>query len=117
DEPAPLLGVLGSCVELQDVATRSDIETMAHYTEDPVQRAELLALAGDDEESSRRYRERVFVPYRSQLDLLEEFPACSLPFEVYLDMLPPLRPRYYSISSSPLVDDDVCSVTAGVLRV
>jgi cytochrome P450/NADPH-cytochrome P450 reductase len=57
------------------------------------------------------------VPYRSQLDLLEEFPACSLPFEIYLDMLPPLRPRYYSISSSPLVDAEVCSITTGVLRV
>lgn len=117
DEPAPLLGVLGSCVELQDVATRSDIETMARHTDDAEQRAELLALTGDDEEPSRRYRERVFVPYRSQLDLLEQFPACSLPFEVYLDMLPPLRPRYYSISSSPLVDADVCSITSGVLRV
>ena len=29
DEPAPLLGVLGSCVELQDPATRGDIEVMA----------------------------------------------------------------------------------------
>ncbi len=117
DEPAPLLGVLGSCVELQDIASRSDIETMARYTEDPAQRAELLALIGDDEESTRLYRERVLVPYRSQLDLLEQFPACSLPFEIYLDMLPPLRPRYYSISSSPLVSPEVCSITTGVLRV
>jgi cytochrome P450/NADPH-cytochrome P450 reductase len=117
DEPAPLLGVLGSCVELQDIASRSDIETMARYTDDPVQRAELLALTGDDEESTRRYREHVFVPYRSQLDLLEQFPACSLPFEEFLDMLPPLRPRYYSISSSPLVAPEVCSITTGVLRV
>ena len=116
DEPAPLLGVLGCCVELQDVATRSDIETMARYTEDAEQRAALQALAGDDEESHRRYRERVFTPYRSILDLLEEFPACSLPFEVYLDLLPPLRPRYYSISSSPLVSPDICSITTGVLR-
>jgi cytochrome P450/NADPH-cytochrome P450 reductase len=117
DEPAPLIGVLGSCVELQDVASRSDIEAMTGYTDDPAQRAELLSLVGDDEESHRRYRQRVFTPYRSQLDLLEEFPACRLPFAEYLDMLPPLRPRYYSISSSPLVDADVCSVTTGVLRV
>jgi cytochrome P450 / NADPH-cytochrome P450 reductase len=116
DEPAPLLGVLGSCVELQDVATRSDIETMARHTGDAEQRAALLALAGDDEESHRRYREQVFTPHRSVLDLLEEFPACSLPFEVYLDLLPPLRPRYYSISSSPLASPDVCSITTGVLR-
>ena len=31
-------------------------------------------------------------------------------------MLPPLRPRYYSISSSPLASPDVCSITAGVVR-
>ncbi len=116
DEPAPLLGVLGSCVELQDVATRSDIETMARYTDDPGQRAELESLAGDDPESHAKYRERVFVPYRSILDLLDEFPSCKLPFEVYLDLLPPLRPRYYSISSSALASPEVCSVTTGVLQ-
>jgi cytochrome P450/NADPH-cytochrome P450 reductase len=50
------------------------------------------------------------------LDLLDAFPACEVPFEVFLDMLPPLRPRYYSISSSPMADPEVCSITAGVLR-
>jgi cytochrome P450/NADPH-cytochrome P450 reductase len=116
DEPAPLLGVLASCVELQDVATRADIEVMARYTADETQRAELTGLAGDDDESRARYRERVFKPYRSILDLLDEFPGCALPFEVYLDLLPPLRPRYYSISSSPLASPEVCSITSGVLQ-
>jgi cytochrome P450/NADPH-cytochrome P450 reductase len=116
DEPTPLLGVLGSCVELQDVASRADIQVLAQYTDDPHQRADLESLAGDDEESQARYRERVFTPHRSLLDLLEDHPACALPFEVYLDMLPPLRPRYYSISSSPLVDPEVCTITTGVLR-
>jgi cytochrome P450 / NADPH-cytochrome P450 reductase len=116
DEPTPLLGVLGTCVELQDVAKRSDIELMVSYTDDPEQRATLEELIGDDAEAQARYRERVFLPNRSLLDLLEEFPACALPFEVYLDLLPPLRPRYYSISSSPLVDQGVCSITTGVLR-
>lgn len=116
EEPAPLLGVLASCVELQDVASRADIQVLARNTEDAHQRAELEALAGDDEQSRARYRERVFTPHRSLLDLLEEFPACALPFADYLDMLPPLRPRYYSISSSPLVDPEVCTITTGVLR-
>src|SRR3954454_21661939 len=48
DEPAPLLGVLGSCVELQDVATRDDIEVLARHTGDPVQKAALEAMTGDD---------------------------------------------------------------------
>ena len=45
-------------------------------------------MAGDDEAAHAAYRERVYVPNRSVLDLLEEFPACHLPFEVYLDLLP-----------------------------
>ncbi|MFL6027909.1 MAG: bifunctional cytochrome P450/NADPH--P450 reductase [Friedmanniella sp.] len=116
DEPTPLLGVLGSCVELQDVATRGDLELMARYIPDPVQRAELTELTGEDAGSQGRYRERVFRPNLSLLEMLEQYPACSMPFEVYLDRLPPLRPRYYSISSSPLVAPEVCSITAGVLQ-
>ena len=116
DEPTPLLGVLGTCVELQDVAKRSDIELMLDYTEDPDSRKALQQILGDDPEAQARYREQVFLPNRSLLDLLEDYPACAMPFEVYLDLLPPLRPRYYSISSSPLLDPEVCSITTGVVR-
>jgi cytochrome P450 / NADPH-cytochrome P450 reductase len=116
DEPTPLLGVLASCVELQDVARRDDIEVLARYTDDPEQKSALESLAGADEESQARYREQVFATNRSVIDLLEQLPACRLPFEEYLDMLPPLRPRYYSISSSPMADGGVCSITTGVVR-
>ena len=116
DEPAPLLGILGSCVELQDPATRSDIEVMARYTSDPEQRSSLEGLVGTDDESQTRFRNEVLARGRSLLDLLEDYPACDMPFEVFLDRLPPLRPRYYSISSSPMVSPDMCSITTGVLR-
>jgi cytochrome P450 / NADPH-cytochrome P450 reductase len=116
DEPAPLLGVLGSCVELQDPATRGDLEVMARYTSDPEQRSSLEGLVGTDDESQTRFRNEVLARGRSLLDLLEDYPACDLPFEVFLDRLPPLRPRYYSISSSPMVSPDMCTITTGVLR-
>jgi cytochrome P450/NADPH-cytochrome P450 reductase len=116
EEPTPLLGVLGSCVELQDVPSRGDIEILAGYTDDPEQKAALEALTGNDEESQQRYRDQVVVANRSLLDLLVQFPACRVPFAEFLDMLPPLRPRYYSISSSPLVSPEVCSITTGVVR-
>jgi cytochrome P450 / NADPH-cytochrome P450 reductase len=116
DEPAPLLGILGSCVELQDPATRSDIEVMARYTSDPEQQSSLEGLVGTDDVSQTRFRNEVLTRSRSLLNLLEDYPACDMPFEVFLDRLPPLRPRYYSISSSPLVSPDMCSITTGVLR-
>jgi cytochrome P450/NADPH-cytochrome P450 reductase len=116
DEPAPLLGILGSCVELQACATRADIDILADHTDDARQQAELRSLTGDDEESRDRYRTAVREPGLSILDLLDRYPACRLPFPVFLDLLPALAPRYYSISSSPLVSPGSCSVTEGVLR-
>ena len=117
DEPTPLLGVLGSCVELQDVATADDIAVLARHTEDPTQRAALEALAGDDEAAQAALpRAGATRPTARCWTCWTSSPPCRLPFEVYLDLLPPLRPRYYSISSSPLVSPDTCSITAGVLR-
>jgi cytochrome P450/NADPH-cytochrome P450 reductase len=116
NESVPLVGVLANRVELQDVATRSQVATLAEYTQDSAQRDALLALAGGDDASQARYWEQVFIPRKSILDLLDEFPSCALPFEAYLDMLPPLRPRYYSISSSPLAAPDTCSITVGVVE-
>jgi cytochrome P450 / NADPH-cytochrome P450 reductase len=50
------------------------------------------------------------------LNFLEQFPSIELPFAEYLAMLPPLRIRLYSISSSPLSDPSVCTITYGVLN-
>ncbi len=116
NESVPLIGILANFVELQDVATRPQIATLAQTTEDPAQRDWLLRLAGEDDDSLARYREEVLQPRKSILDLLDAVPSCALPFQVYLEMLPPLRPRYYSISSSPLVDPAACSITVGVVE-
>jgi cytochrome P450 / NADPH-cytochrome P450 reductase len=61
------------------------------------------------------YREAVFSKRKSVLDLLEEHRACELPFNVYLEMLPPLRPRHYSISSSPLMHPKSCSISVAIV--
>ncbi len=104
--------LLSDYVELQDVATRSQINMLIEYTECPPHRIQLQALAQDDE----RYKDEVLTKRKSVLDLLEEYPACTLPFEVYLEMLPPLRPRYYSIASSPLIAPNACSITVAVVE-
>jgi cytochrome P450 / NADPH-cytochrome P450 reductase len=114
-EPAPLLGILGACVELQDVASRSDLAVLAGYTKDPDQAAQLQMMSGLDDAGREAYRTRVAAPRCSVLELLDKFPSCDLPFNVYLELLPPMRPRYYSISSSPAVASS-CHITVGVLH-
>jgi cytochrome P450/NADPH-cytochrome P450 reductase len=112
DQTVSVYRLLGDYVELQDVATRSQIQTLLAYTECPPERLQLAGLAEDE----ARYKEQVLAKRKSLLDLLEEFPACALPFEVYLEQLAPLRPRYYSISSSPLIAPEACSITVAVVE-
>jgi cytochrome P450/NADPH-cytochrome P450 reductase len=46
--------------------------------------------------------------------LLDEFPSCTLNIFEFLRVAQPLRPRYYSISSSPQIHgDDVAHITVG----
>lgn len=107
--------LLRDYVELQEVATRQQIKTLAEFTDCPLHKIQLLALVGDDGQSAARFREEILDKRKSVLDLLEEFPACALPFEIYLET-PPLRPRYYSISSSPLENPQICSITVAVVE-
>jgi cytochrome P450/NADPH-cytochrome P450 reductase len=108
--------LLTEFVELQQIATRKQIQIMSEQTRCPVTKPKLLAYVGDDEASAERYRSDVLARRKSVFDLLEEYPACELPFHAYLEMLSLLAPRYYSISSSPSIDPERCSVTVGVVE-
>ncbi|MDQ6924660.1 MAG: cytochrome P450 [Candidatus Eremiobacteraeota bacterium] len=115
DTPVSLERLLAHHVELQHPATRKQIATLAEHTKCLNTKPRLEALAADDAEASP-YRTEVKRKRRSVLDLLDENPACELPFEMFLDTLPAMTPRYYSISSSPLAEPDHCSITVGVVR-
>ena len=108
--------LLTEFVELQQVATRKQIQIMSEHTRCPVTKPRLAAFSGDDEASVQHYRAEVFDKRKSVFDLLEEYPACELPFHVYLEMLSLLAPRYYSISSSPSTNPARCSVTVSVVE-
>ncbi len=108
--------LLSEFVELQQVATRKQIQIMSEHTRCPVTKPKLLAYVGDDAAASEHYRSDILGKRKSVFDLLDEHPACELPFHAYLEMLSLLAPRYYSISSSPSVDPARCSITVAVVQ-
>src|SRR5712671_6861566 len=108
--------LLTDFVELQQVATRKQIQIMSEHTRCPLTKPKLLPYVGDDEAATERYRADILGKRKSVFDLLEQHPACELPFHAYLEMLSLLAPRYYSISSSPSGDPQRCSVTVGVVE-
>jgi cytochrome P450 / NADPH-cytochrome P450 reductase len=89
---------------------------MSEHTRCPMTRPKLQAYAGDDAAATEHYRSDILGKRKSVFDLLEEHPACELPFHAYLEMLSLLAPRYYSISSSPSGDPARCSVTVAVVE-
>jgi len=91
--------LLTEFVELQQPATRKQIQAMAASTRCPVTKPKLLAWVGDDEASAERYRADVLAKRKSAFDLLEEFPAIELPFAAYLESLS--RSRRAIIRSRP----------------
>jgi cytochrome P450 / NADPH-cytochrome P450 reductase len=107
--------LLTEFVELQQVATRKQLQIMLEHTRCPVTKPKLIAYVGDDAASAERYRTEILDKRKSVFNLLEEFPACELPLHTYLEMLSLLAPRYYSISSSPSDESGRCSVTVGVV--
>ncbi|WP_298335106.1 cytochrome P450 [uncultured Erythrobacter sp.] len=103
--------------ELQAVATRKDIATLAHFVECPNSKVAIEALAAPPAEDGRDlYAKEVLEKRKSVLDILEDYPACDLPLALFLEMIPFLSPRYYSISSSPASAPNRCSITVGVVK-
>ncbi|MEG7380320.1 bifunctional cytochrome P450/NADPH--P450 reductase CypB [Bacillus subtilis] len=112
DRPIKVADVLASYVELQDPASRLQLRELASYTVCPPHKKELEQLVSD----GGIYKEQVLAKRLTMLDLLEDYPACEMPFERFLELLPSLKPRYYSISSSPKVQANIVSMTVGVVK-
>ncbi|KAM5345779.1 hypothetical protein ACJ41O_011640 [Fusarium nematophilum] len=102
--------VLSSYVELSQPATKRNILALVEAVEDESVKADLVRL------SNETYTEGISAKRVSVLDLLERYPAIHLPVSTFLSMMPPMRVRQYSISSSPLVDPSIATVSFSVLR-
>lgn len=111
DRPVSVHELLACHVELSAPATRRDVARLADANRCPPHRAHLAALAADE----ARYTAEVLERRVSVLDLLDAYPSTELSFAEALELLPPMRVRQYSVSSSPRVDPTRCSLTVAVV--
>ncbi len=111
DRPVRLQELLASSVELQEPASRAQLRELAAYTVCPPHKRELAQLLQEEQ-----YYRDVLYKRVTMLDLLEKYMACEMPFERFLELLPALKPRYYSISSSPKQAPDRLSITVAVVH-
>jgi cytochrome P450/NADPH-cytochrome P450 reductase len=100
-----VIEILAAYVELSQPATKKQIEKLIEYAQSQSDKEKLQALSYEEVKEKRI----------SVLDLLALCPSCVIPFGLFLEMLPPMRTREYSISSSPLWKEDHCTITLSVL--
>ena len=116
-KPVAITQLLADFVELNDPVTRGDVQRMAQYTACPNTKRQLEQLVADDEQSIENFQKDVIDRRVSAYDLLIRFPAIQLPFEAFLDLCSPMRPRFYSTSSSALAAPNEISITVGTVFV
>ncbi|KAI0855196.1 cytochrome P450 [Xylaria cubensis] len=95
--PNTVIEILGRRVELGTLASKRQIEAIAKTAEGDEQYKLQNLISSED-----TFKSEVIDKCMSVLDILEDYPSAKLSFAAYLDMLRPLTPRQYSISSSPL---------------
>ncbi len=108
--PVSVYEVLAAYVELGQPATKKQIETMVSTTPCPPEKRALEQLLEQE-----AYKKEVLTKRVSLLDLLERYASCQLTFGTFLEMLPPMRARQYSISSTPLWNATHCTLTVSVV--
>ncbi|GKT40981.1 bifunctional cytochrome P450/NADPH--P450 reductase [Colletotrichum spaethianum] len=110
DSSLPANDILRSYVELSQPATKRHLLSIAEYATDEEIKTALVRLAGE------AYADEINDKRVSVLDLLERYSAVDLPVGVFLSMMPPMRVRQYSISSSPLAQPNIVTLTFSVLN-
>lgn len=86
-------------------------QALAEYASDPTERAELKLLGSLATEEKHKLVDRVY--WRTFAEILDQYPSVKMRWEDLFSLLPALKSRYYSISSSPLVTPNAIHLTVG----
>ncbi|WP_432196248.1 cytochrome P450 [Streptomyces sp. bgisy027] len=103
DRPLTVRRLLTHHVELQERPSAAQLAALAAVNPCPPERLALAGLSDDP---------------RTLVEVIEDFPALrgALDWPTLLDLLTPLRPRHYSISSSPAVDPGHADLMISLLQ-
>lgn len=109
NKPITVFNLLSGYVELQQPATTRDLDILLKGKNSEESTKVLQDLAAD-------YAQAVFEKRLSVLDILEQNKDIDLPFAAFLTLLPSMRIRQYSISSSPLWNAQHVTLTISVVE-
>jgi cytochrome P450/NADPH-cytochrome P450 reductase len=100
-------------IDLQKTLARRDFVFMESHVDGELKQYAKEVLDLSESEFNEQIRDKKV----NLIDFLQSKAYPTFPFYIALSILQPLKRRYYSISSSPLVNPRELSITVGVLRV
>ena len=109
-KPITLFALFSGYVELSQPATTRDLRLLTDVAKDSPDTLQAL------QELSSAYNEKVVEKRVSVLDILEAHPELSVSLDGFLHMLPAMRVRQYSISSSPLWNASHVTLTISIIE-
>jgi cytochrome P450/NADPH-cytochrome P450 reductase len=107
--------LLSDFVELQDPANRRDLRTLAAAAQNPATRDALMALVADSDDSRAAFQAEIAEKRVTTADLLLRHPDIALGVDGLLELCAAIRPRFYSISSTPADSPSEITLTVGTL--
>lgn len=114
-KPMAVRQYLSQLCDLSAAPTRKQLEVFAGYAKDKSEAETLRDLSSTFPDSIARYEQFIIKPALNVVDLLTTLgKTVELSFAVAIEVLSSTKPRFYSISSSPLVHGDKIHLTVGL---
>lgn len=105
--PICVADILENYVDLAGPVTQGDLKAWAKAANCPPDQERIAAWLANFSTDISELKPQM-------QDLLMQVPSVKLDIASLISLRPALKPRYYSISSSPLVSPETCSLTVGV---
>eukprot|EP00475_Leptophrys_vorax_P044363 TRINITY_DN8863_c0_g1_i2.p1 TRINITY_DN8863_c0_g1~~TRINITY_DN8863_c0_g1_i2.p1 ORF type:complete len:565 (-),score=147.37 TRINITY_DN8863_c0_g1_i2:122-1774(-) len=110
-EPMTVLNALLWKVDISTYPRKKFLEIMAQFCSDSSAKLQIESLIKDNGAYQKIISDRLNI-----VDLLEQFPQVEMPFEVLLEVVGTLQPRYFTIASSNLVHPKSIHITVTLVE-
>eukprot|EP00742_Colponemidia_sp_Colp-10_P004103 GILJ01004378.1.p1 GENE.GILJ01004378.1~~GILJ01004378.1.p1 ORF type:complete len:648 (+),score=114.84 GILJ01004378.1:54-1997(+) len=110
--PCSIRTALTRYCDLLAAPKKALVREIATFAKDSDEQKRLLRLTS--KESEAEFQEYINESGRDLLDVLNDYPSVEIPLEIFIQMAPRLKGRYYTISSSSLVHPSSIHVTFSI---
>ncbi|KAG5499860.1 hypothetical protein GH5_03996 [Leishmania sp. Ghana 2012 LV757] len=101
-------------IDLAGPPKKSALRAFAHCCTDPAQKEELLRVLRVTPDAQKAFS-KLCSKLRTMLGFLRKFDSAKVPLSFFLELMPRIAPRYYSISSDLLASPTSVGTTVGII--